>query len=749
MFLSIWKIVNVNFTYTEKCLIAFFVIFTAIPAKSFSQLIEPDSSHLMYNDTLLSNNKEKVMFLGIKNHTNKLKDTTRKKNIELHGTILIEGQYATRSYDYQQIPQSYLKTTIKPQLLLWGIPFTSNINLSTEQFKVNYNLNRISFSLDINKVNSILLQKLKHKATDSLLQNKFDAQQWEDSLNRLGKVEVALSVAQKTAESKKKELVAIERQSPEITDSLKSSEMKYRLAYKDYAAKQEEYKIALAVLDSLQEQKKEYERVKKLYNKLKSSGTFEVDKIAEYSSLPEKYKTHPGLTKAEKILLSIRSFNIGTINPSSSQAYLQGTSVNGISIENSFRNIYTSLQVGLLQQNISFGELRQNTTPRKYLYAVKSGWGMPENAHFHVGYTRSGTFMKNKNTNINEDDLLLAKDIGVTSFDGKLPISKSLSLYGNWAIADVKDYGIETINEGKSIALPGRFNSFNNILHQPNSYYLAGVNGDFKQTKTKITAQVTRVGASFYSPLNPYFRNDLLKKEVKVTQKLYKDYVSTSFSYSSSVDNLLNQKRTTSNLDNYKATISLRLKKLPSLTASYAIIDQSISSSENTQFAYLNRTKVITITSVYSRRIKTNVITGALSYTHQNTTNKNIFGLNRYYNNLLGNFSLSDKKGNTVSYTSSLSLLNNTPTQSHVFNNQAEASYVHPKNRSYISAGGIYYTMDNLLGDNGGLFIRQNMLFNTKTSIILLLKQNFYKGNYQNSTIKHQTIVNIQLIQQW
>lgn len=741
--------VNVNFTYTEKCLIAFFVIFTAIPAKSYSQLIDSDSSRLTFNDTLLNNNKDKVIFLGIKNHANKLKDTTRKKNIELHGTILIEGQYATRLYDYQQIPQSYLKTTIKPQLLLWGIPFTSNINLSTEQFKVNYNLNCISFSLDINKVNSILLQRLKQKAADSLLPNKFDAQQWEDSLNRFGKVEEVLSVAQKIAESKKKELETIERQSPEITDSLKSLDMRYRLAYKDYAVKQEEYKRALAVLDSLQEQKKEYERLKKTYDKLKNAGTFDSDKIAEYSSLPEKYKTHPGLTKAEKIFLSIRSFNIGTINPSSSQSYLQGTSVNGISIENSFRNIYTSLQAGLLQQNISFGDLQQNTTPRKFLYAVKGGWGMPEGAHFHVGYTRSSTLMKNKGSTEKDEDLILAKDIGVTSLDGKLPISKNLSLYGNWAIAEVKDYGIEPMNEGESIALPGRFNSVNNILHQPNSYYLAGVDGDFKQTKTKITAQITRVGASFYSPLNPYFRNDLLKKEVKATQKLYKDYVSTSFSYSSSVDNLLNQKRATSNLDNYKATISLRLKKLPSLTASYAIINQSISSSENSQFTYLNRTKVITITSVYSRRVKTNVITGALSYTHQNTTNKNILGLNRYYNNLLGNVSLSDKKGNTVSYTSSLSLLNNTPKNSRVFNNQAEASYVHPKNSSYISSGGIYYTMDNLLGDNGGLFIRQNVLFNTKTAIILLLRQNFYKGNYQNSTIKHQTIVNIQLIQQW
>lgn len=714
----------------------------------YGQIHTIDSSiqqkHLPFSDT-----SSALINTGIsKLPQKKITKDSSKKVLELHGTILIEGQYATRNYNYQQVPQNYLRTTVTPQLSLWGIPFTSRINLSTEQFKVNYNLNRLSFSLDINKLNNLLLKQLKGKVNDSLNYEKINKQMWQDSLQKLN-VDEILVTAKKIADDKKKELTDLQKQLPQSPtgeyDSLLATDLRYRRVYQNYLSKQREYEENLNALDSLEELKKRYDKLKKQYDKLNNAKAFEPDKINASTVLPDKYKSHPLLTKTEKFLLSIRSFGIGTINPPSGQSYLQGSAINGVSIENGFGKLFTSLQAGLLQQNLIFSELKQYTS-KKYLYAAKVGWGMPEDAHIHFGYTKSGIIGRSHSTAV-ETAIQTPENISIGSVDAKIPIRQNFFVFGNWAIADVKGFGIESISHGETQQGNPRQASISDFLMLPNTYYTTGINGDFQKTKTKIIAQTTRIGTSFYSPLNPYLRNDVLKNEVRLTQKLWKDYVSGSLNYSTSQDNLLHQKSATTRIDNYKASLSVRLKRLPSLIASYAVINQNTVNKEVSTFKYQNRTEILTVTSVYSRRINKNVLTGSLTYMQQNIINITVAGLNRQYNNLTGNITISDIKGNSILYTSTYTTLNGVY-KNHVLNNQVEAIYTCPKNTSYISSAGVFYTTDNLLGNTGGVFIKQSISFWEKSIITLMARQNFYNNTYSNKTL-YQTIINIQLLQQW
>lgn len=682
----------------------------------------------------------------------KITTDTGKRDVELHGTIFIEAQYASNNYSYQQVPQSYLRTTVSPQLSLWGIPFTSQVNLSTEQLKVNYNLNRLNLSLDVNKLNALLLNRLKEKSKDSLNYEKLNTQFLEDTLQALSVVDSALERAKRISDSKRDQLQQLENKFPKKPtieyDSLLANDMRYRIAYKNYLVKQNEYKKSIATRDSLEKLKIQYDKLKNKYDKLKSSGTFDIIKINAANTLPSKYKTHPLFSRTDKLLLSVRSFSIGTLNQPSSQSYMQGTAINGISIENEFGKVYTSLQAGLMQQNLSFGNTQQNPS-KKYLYSLKAGWGMPENAHLHLGYTKSGVLGGFSRGLESEITLQVPDNVSIVSADAKLPLTQNMYLFGNWALSNVSGFGIESIQNGENVSNSSlQTSGTNNFLSLPNTFYTGGVRGEFTETKTRFEGQITRIGTSFQSPLNPYLRNDQLRRDIRVNQKVYKQYISAGINYSNSEDNLSGQKKSTTTINNYKASLSIRLKKLPSLIISYGIINQNIANEESSILNYANKTEVSTITSVYTRRLKAYLLTGAITFMHQNVSNNYSQSFSRQYSSLSGNISISDLPGNTITYTSTYSKVSsfyNTV----VFNHQAEFTIIYPKRPLFTSTAGVFYSTDTNLGNNGGVFVRQSASLWKNSSIALLCRQNFFSSHYPRSKTIHQTIINLQLLQQW
>jgi hypothetical protein len=587
---------------------------------------------------------------------------------------------------------------------------------------------------------------LQKRVANPLNNSLFDKRVWEDSLNKAAYVTDILKRLKDSLAFDELALKELEKKLPEkdinVYDSLLCTDIKYRQAYKEYLAKLSEIRERTNKLDSLKKLNDDYEKLKETYEDLKNAGAFDSEKLLATTNLPEKYKSHPMLSRAEKFMLSIRSFSMGTINPPSSLPYMQGTAINGVSVENGYGRVYTFLQAGLLEQNLDFGLLKQNVQ-KKYIYTVKAGYGMPENGHLHFGVTKSGKVGNAPQQT--ETTIVTPGNITIWSLDGKLPIHQNFSLFGNYALAHVQDFGIQPpLNENTAVNTI----KAEQLLQMPNSYYTIGASGDIKATKTKIQAQSTRVGSSFYSPLNPYLRNDILKNEVRLGQKLYKEFISATLNYATSDDNLLNQKQYTTRITNYKAGINIRFKKLPSLSASYAIINQNISNAERA-FSYNNKVAVYTLTAIYVKRIKTNTLTSCITYIGQQMSNSSFAASNRQYNNYTANINFSNAKGNSITATSGFATLQSETYKSLVINNQLEATYNYPKNNAFVTTAGLQYTFDDLLGNNGGVYVGQTFSFWKKNKIALSLRQNFYKGAYENSKTNYQSIVNIQLIQQW
>lgn len=680
------------------------------------------------------------------------KNIFKKDNFKLGGGIFIEAQAAKSQYNFQQTPLNYIRTTLSPNISLWGLPFKSRINLTTEQFQTNYNLNRFQFELDINSLSQVyknkLLNRLQESVADSINRNKYETV-IKDSLNKLRDLDLYLEAAKASYDSSKNILIGIEENYRfEIEDSLSDLNLSDRLKYKEYLEIKENLERSKHVQDSLEqvlEQKKNLEKTLEVYNTLyKEKNPKQIQDLTQNPShkVLDKYRNHRFLSRAEKFLLSVRDFKLGTIYTGSSSSSLQGATINGIALENSFGKLYTSIQGGLLQQNLAFGQLNQARN-NNYLYTLKAGYGMPENTHLHLGYMRSGKIGK---VNQTSEQLSIPKVESSTIYnvEGALKLNKFILLEGDWALANnEQDFGFDNNGEAVSVATIS-----NQFLYKPNTSYSIKATSILFQGKTKVEAQQKVVGANFRTPGNIFLRNDIKRQKVRVSQKLYKSYISVDVTYQNDADNLLNQKSHTTNVKNYKGALKLRLKKLPSFILSYNLINQqTLSNINEQQFSYFNTISVYSITSVYSKKLKTNILTSSLTYIRQDINN-NFSSNSRVYNNITATSSISNMKGDNITWVGTLS---NSVLQQNTLmvNNQLEASYVYRKNNAFITTIGGNYVYDNFLGDNGGVFLRQVLSVWKNNSIAFLVQQNFFKGASENSKIIHQSIINIQFSQQW
>ncbi|HYG14782.1 MAG TPA: hypothetical protein VEC12_03445 [Bacteroidia bacterium] len=699
-----------------------------------SQINNPDS----VNNLLNNNNTYKVN--GSK------KDSLKKNNpVSFHGTIITEAQTATKSYQYQQVPQNYIRWTIQPELTLFGLPFKSLINLTTEQGKVNYNLNRFNLSLDVNRFQKTLINRLKERAKDSVNQNLFDRKKWEDSLKGTTLVNDQINSLKKRATEDSLELVKLKEKLPStkdgIPDSLTANNIKYREKYEAYKDKKTEYEKHQKTLDSLMALKEKYQELQNQYESLKKSGVFDSDAIRQYagSKFPEKYKNHPYISKGQRFLLSIRNFSVGTVYSNTSSPYNQGAAVKGIAVENGFGKIYTYLSAGLLEQQLNFGALKQSRTP-VYIYTAKAGYGMPENTHLHLGISKTGYVGRSKPQKEEETLIKTSEPGAIYDVDGRINLNQNIWVSGYWAIAENSQNHFY-----KSSELPQTNNKygFSELIDRPNTTWSANATGTFNKDKTRIIAQVLRVGTGFNSLANPFMRKDLFRQEVKLTQKLYKSFISVSAFYRKDRDNLLGQKQYTTELDNYKASLNIRLKKLPSFILSYNRIEQL---TGNNSFRISTVTGIYSLTTIYNKRIKDKTLTSSLTLLHQRM-DISVSETERNFSSAVVSLGIVNQKGNGVNYTS-VTNISSGLVRNIVVNNQLEGFYTWPKNAAFATTGGVYHTADNFWGNSGGAFIKQTLSFWKKSMVAVCLRENLFRQTYNNA-IYFQTIVNVQLIQQW
>lgn len=674
------------------------------------------------------------------------------KTVQIGGTISVEAQYASSKYAYQQIPQNYIRFHIAPKISLFGIPFTSSFDLTTEQTRVNYTINRFQFALDINALSKNIKTKLIDKIESSLtdtLSMKGERKYWEDSLASIKSLDTDIETHKQYIKNILGSLDTLEKGYPFLsnTDTTQEVGLEYRKQYNAYQEKKADYEKSTKYLDSIQKLRQKAAEFEEAYTKWEKSGLSSPEKIAdELKRNPnrqslKKYSRHPLLSKGERLLLTIRDFKMGTINTGYSSPYLQGSMVNGISVENGFGNIYTSLQVGVLQQSLAFGSLKQQK-PTNYLYAIKVGYGMPENTHIHGSIIQSGKLSKEKKINIEETSIPTQAYSRVLGMNGAWVV-KNVRIEGDWATSDNSTHIGGVLNENKTsaIATPISF------INSPNAAYLLSAKGMFFQELTSINVLNQRVGTNFTAPGNIFMRNDIQRYRAEINQKLYKNFVSINASYQNDADNLLNHKRYTTVVETHKVSMKIRLKRLPSFILAYHNIDQSSRSTELASGNYKNNIRVYTITSVYSKRLKTRTLTSSLTYMKQVMMN-NYTSLKRYYNNITAATTVTNDRGDNITIVNTV-LINSMPYANRVIDNRVEIGYMYPKLKTLIIYAGINYTNDNLLGNNGGLFIRPQVSLWKKNKISLLLQQNFFKGVYSTSKTQYQSIVNIQFTQQW
>lgn len=480
-------------------------------------------------------------------------DTTQKlslSSLKIHGTAGISAFSSSYAYPGQLMPTSYVRWQFNPDIDLFNIPFGTNLFLSTEQ-KQFKDINSLGFHLDRNVLEQRIRNQIKEqtdlKRLADIQKNKYNElleKQYDSLQSKLNEPSYLANISRYKSIAEK-----------EITlDSFNLSQNRSQI---DKAKeKVAEFEAAQKRLKELEESAipyKEYKIKQRLIDEVNRNKPLNEGKLAESMGLPDKYQ--PWL----RVIYGIKDFEFGQCHPDYSELTVRGTSLKGVDLAFNPGNLIIGGTTGKLIQPNYYSlipEYLQTSTRR--LSGGRVGFGKLDNSHVTLTY-------------------LSAKDDAGQAEITPLPKeNKVLALQGVYEVN--QDFIIES-EVSQSVTSPisnenSQSNSVFSNQNQSNRAYSLKATGRVPGVKTRLTGSWRYIGPGYESYGTPFLRKDINRTELKADQDFFGRKLSATAFVRQDHDNLNNTKEFRSTTLNYGFRATLRLRKLPVLTASYSPLAQ-------------------------------------------------------------------------------------------------------------------------------------------------------------------------------
>ncbi|MBK6418529.1 MAG: hypothetical protein IPF79_04975 [Ignavibacteria bacterium] len=488
----------------------------------------------------------------------------------LTGNGSIEYQNANRVGSFSTVPKNFATANLNPGVKLYGLPFTANILLSTQQDSSRQSMNMFAFNFDFNAMREGLANRLKQSIEQEMNEHRAAAE------------------------------AAVSQSYPKLDDP---NELR-TMTESEISAMQAEKQ---AKIDQLVD--------------IKAEATYNVNSLSDPNDLSANLKKHGGISGAESFFMGVRSLGVGTNYPSYSDYILSGVPVTGVNAEIDQGLLYTAFTAVTNQRpvdNVSYG---------RELYAGRLGVGRLEGTH--VIFT--GMYVNDDPTSISSTSLdptltprqntAFGVDISVNLFNNVLSLQGEADV--SVLTRDTRDPALETdvIPAALANIVQPRVSS------QVDYVYSAKLVFNNPESGTRASAGYKMVGPGYASLGVPYLRTDIQGFEVLVDQYLFNYAVQIGGFAKQYKDNLIDWKSSTTTMTNLGVTLGLNIPDLPYLRVSYMPTTQK--NDDTVAIRQLNTDlNVYSLSTGYTVFVDSWSFATSLNVNGQQTTNSN--GLNNF-----------------------------------------------------------------------------------------------------------------------
>lgn len=485
--------------------------------------------------------------------------------VTITGSYRLIGQASNRQGSFSDKPPDLWRAEVNPTLSIYGIPITANLLVSSEQQGFQQNINAFSIALDPDAIKRIVTQRA-YRALDDFSRSE-DAVLLNDFAN------VKDSLAQYDPE-KLKQL----------------------------------------------EQMRELEQFRDV-----AQGD-----ITNYSDL----LTNLGLmSDVEKVMTNLPAVGFGAVFPTFTPTTLSGSRIEGGYAEWNPGGAFYIAGVGgtTLRPLRRVDSMRVDTTVYttvdnsnygRKLYGGRVGVGQKNGEHFiltglysiddasSIALPDTGVALTPQTNYLAGMDLKLEPIEGVWLLEAELNGSLTVGDQNapSFANDDVPSFLAELVDTSTSV------------------YYdwalTAGTVVTLRETNTKITGSLRRIGPGYRALGVPNLRTDYLRYDVRLDQRFWQRQISLGLFMRRDQDNLIPVKKATSTLFSIGGTFGLNIRKWPYLRVSYAPYVQETDAADTT-LKYRNETVLWSVATGYPYRIGDLGANTNITFSRQDAVTKN------------------------------------------------------------------------------------------------------------------------------
>lgn len=442
------------------------------------------------------------------------------------GTGRFLGQLADRKGLFSEIPEDYARFELTPTLSVYDVPFSANVLLSTEQNERRQSLNSVSFGLDFSQLQASLMRRAMEKV------GELQAMKQIEELEGAGRV----------------------------TDSL------MRLG---------------------EEGLRDIERLKNLanYDRLRDHAFSETTTALQELGV---------LSGTEKFFLNFPALEFGVTYPRYTPLTLSSVPVNGANIEFNPGEFYIAFAGGTSQRSRTGEEIMRLQLPQvpeladtiiaptyqRTLYAGRLGVGRRDASHVFLT-----TMWARDDESDAPMDSIAADTLGqrfapksnfLIGVDLALSLAEDLFRIEGEINGSVVNNDITTAGFKNDDIPEFLVNIVEPTISTSIDYaYTLRTVVNVADIGTKVTGSMRMIGPGYQSLGAPTLRNDLMRYDVKLDQRLLSRQIALSAFYRHDEDNLVDWKPATTEVTAYGVGLGLTFRKMPYLRLNWAPYHQT------------------------------------------------------------------------------------------------------------------------------------------------------------------------------
>ena len=684
----------------------------------------------------------------------------------------ITAQYTQFGGGDTEIPGMMYVMGAQPKLEVYNVPISAQLryvsgdNLysnSLSQINVGFDINQFKRNLmedamsraeemtnlgdlgDLNKLREEGVDKVKEKAIEKL-KKKLASEDMMKALEDLKELENVESALQNPAfQEKLSELTGLEEKygisSLDDIENLEGEvppDVQKRL-YKLYALK-EKYEKLMARKEQLGQIRNKLERAKELQKKLEK---LENPSVASVLRDPDQLKDflikNGGMSKVQKILMSVNHFNIGKSFPNYSPYTVNRVAMTGVDIGLTPGTFYISGLGGKTVHNIFDSEGRL-TQYNRNIYGGKLGVGEKSGTHFYIMGIKC---QDDPATALEQDSLvieprsnvLLGIDLMIKLFDGKMKIGGeavgSAHNRSDFAPAMENLYTDNTPEFVRDLFTP-------NFSTHVGLAYKADLKMNLFENNTQVEADYEYIAPGFESLSAPILISDRLFYDFSLKQSLFDRRLQISVFHKQEQDNLIPWKAYQTSSNSTGVNFSYRGDKGMMVQGNYSPYfqrnDLSLDEPLDTN-SISNAYHMLNLTSSWNFKVGDMMYNSQISMmllgAEMNSSNDDIPSTNQSTTNIIFNQSVSNRSG--TSFNLNGSYINNLVDLSsgeQMANNLwiVDISGAFTLLSKWNNSLGIQFANDSSIDNKFGFYYRTSVPVYKGVNLTLSAKQNQFRN---------------------